>query len=249
MRRGGEDRIERWICGLLGALAVFEDELPALSWVAKRKGFMDRRIARIRRKLACIPYLGHRSHSFGEEKHQFRRGPTLTSRQLAEFEQHLAVGLPEGYRDFLCHVEGHGAAPFYGIMPWARCGLFAMNPRGDQPAGRGFTAAGAVHRSGDLFLHIIEAGCSDLVLMGVTGPLAGQIVIGNGEGFWGPDLSQAPDFLAWYERWLDAVAAQRDDRKPHLTSPGIAKVNRIGRGRAGLHGPGAERVSRPGAAP
>ena len=78
---------------------------------------MDHRIARIRRKLAAIPYQVHRSHSFGEEKHQFRRGPRLTSQQLGEFERRLAVELPGNYRDFLQHVEGHGAAPFYGIMP------------------------------------------------------------------------------------------------------------------------------------
>lgn len=185
---------------------------------------MDHRIARIRRKLAAIPYQAHRSHSFGEEEHQFRRGPRLTSRQLCKFERRLAVELPEGYRDFLQYVEGRGAAPFYGIMPPNRCRLFTMNPRGDGTPGRGFTPADALLHSGDVFLNIIEAGCSDLVLLGLTGPLANRIITGNVDGFWGPELSPAPDFLAWYEHWLDAIAAQRDDRKLHLTSPGIAKA-------------------------
>jgi hypothetical protein len=187
---------------------------------------MDHRINRIRRKLAFTPYQPYRSHSFGEEKHRFRRGPTLTNRQLTEFEHRLAIDLPECYRDFLRHVEGRGAGPFYGIMPPVLCRLFTMNSADHSATDHGFTRADAISRSRDLFLHIIEAGCSDLALMGVTGPLAGRVVIGNADGFWRPDLSPAPDFLAWYEHWLDAIAAQRDDRTLHLTSPGIAMARK-----------------------
>lgn len=39
------------------------------------------------------------------------------------------------------------------------------------------------------------------------------------DGFWGPSVSSAPDFLAWYERWLDHMAAGRDNRVLSLTSP------------------------------
>ncbi|MFC4883959.1 hypothetical protein ACFPK5_01975 [Streptomyces beijiangensis] len=55
--------------------------------------------------------------------------------------------------------------------------------------------------------------------MGVTGPLAGRMLHGNAAGFWGPDVSSAPDFLAWYERWLDHLAAGKDNRALELTSP------------------------------
>jgi len=109
-------------------------------------------------------------------------------------------------------------------MPPTHCQLFTMNPHGDQTQGRSFTPADALLHSGDLFLNIIEAGCLDLVLLGVTGTLTNRIVTGNADGFWGPELSPMPDFLAWYEQWLDAIAAQRDDRKIHLTSPGIAQA-------------------------
>lgn len=186
---------------------------------------MDHRIDRIRRKLALIPHQPHRSHSFGEERHQFRRGPKLTGRQIAELEHRLAITLPDGYRDFLRHVEGHGVAPFYGIMPPTDWRLFTMNPRRDRAA-RGFTPTDVLNRRRDLFLNIIEAGCSDLVLIGVTGPLTGRIITGNADGFWGPDLSPARDFPAWYEQWLDTITTGRDDRKLHLTSPGITKHQR-----------------------
>lgn len=185
---------------------------------------MDHRINRIRRKLASVPYHVQRSHSFGEETHQFQRGQRLTSRQVAEFEWHLGLELPADYRDFLRHIEGHGASPFYGVMPWNQCRLFTMNPPGSSPKGRGFTPAGTGRRPGEPFLHIIEAGCSDLVVIGMTGPLTGRVITGNGDGFWGPDVSPAPDFLGWYERWLDAIEAQLDDRQLHLTSPDIARA-------------------------
>ncbi|GHC93905.1 hypothetical protein GCM10010309_78690 [Streptomyces violaceochromogenes] len=74
-------------------------------------------------------------------------------------------------------------------------------------------------RRGDLFLHVIERGCSDLVLIGITGPLTGRVLIGNADGFWGPNVSSAPDFLAWYERWRDHMAAGQDNRALELTSP------------------------------
>jgi hypothetical protein len=101
-----------------------------------------------------------------------------------------------------------------------RCDLFTMDPQGDLGAPRGFTAANRRTAAGDLFLNIIEAGCSDLVLIGITGPLAGRILTGNSDGFWGPDVSSASDFLAWYERWLDHMASGCDNRALELTSPG-----------------------------
>ncbi|MFF9853357.1 SMI1/KNR4 family protein [Streptomyces litmocidini] len=52
-----------------------------------------------------------------------------------------------------------------------------------------------------------------------TDPLTGRVPTGNADGFWGPNVSSAPDFLAWYERRLDHMAAGRDERALQLTSP------------------------------
>ncbi|MFE0652557.1 hypothetical protein ACFVZH_28680 [Streptomyces sp. NPDC059534] len=46
------------------------------------------------------------------------------------------------------------------------------------------------------------------------------MIIGNTDAFWGPNVSSAPDFLAWYERWLDQMAAGQDNPALELTSPG-----------------------------
>ncbi|WP_328400203.1 hypothetical protein [Streptomyces sp. NBC_00390] len=120
-------------------------------------------------------------------------------------------------------VIGCGASPYYGLIPLQECTLFTMNPK-DTAAGpvgrpRGFSRAYRPTRRGDLFLHVVERGCSDLARIGVTGPLTGRMLIGNADGFWGPNVSSAPDFLAWYERWLDHMGAGRDNRALALTSP------------------------------
>ncbi|MFE2318151.1 SMI1/KNR4 family protein [Streptomyces sp. NPDC059441] len=180
---------------------------------------MDPRIARIRRKLAAIPFQALRSHSFGEEKHQFRLGPKLTSAHIAAFEAEHDIALPDPFRQFLRHDGGSGAAPFYGIMPVERWSLFVMNPAEEPGAPRGFDAAGRESRASDLFLHIIEMGCADVCLLGVTGPLTGRILIGNSDGYWGPNVSSATDFLDWYERWLNHMSDGRDNRALELTSP------------------------------
>ncbi|MFJ5607864.1 SMI1/KNR4 family protein [Streptomyces sp. NPDC093221] len=180
---------------------------------------MDSRIPRLRRKLAKVPFAPQRSHSFGEEKHQFRLAPPLSAIQVMRFEAEAQIELPVAYRAFLTELGGSGASPFYGLLPLKKCELFTMNPQGEHGSPRAFTETNRRRAEGDLFLNIIEAGCSDLVLLGITGPLTGRILTGNSDGFWGPDVSSASDFLAWYERWLDQMASGCDNRALELTSP------------------------------
>jgi hypothetical protein len=77
---------------------------------------MDSRIARIRRKLAKVPYLPCRSYSFGEEKHGFRLDPPISNAEASRFEVKHSVALPQPYRTFLTTLGGSGAAPFYGLL-------------------------------------------------------------------------------------------------------------------------------------
>jgi hypothetical protein len=77
---------------------------------------MDSRIARIRRKLAKVPYAALRSHSFGEDKHGFRLEPPLPDAKIAEFEADHHIELPDPYRSFLTTLGGGGASPFYGLL-------------------------------------------------------------------------------------------------------------------------------------
>ncbi|MFB7918151.1 SMI1/KNR4 family protein [Streptomyces sp. NPDC056061] len=180
---------------------------------------MDPRVPRLRRKLAAIPFQPLRSHSFGEEQHGFRLGPKLAEARVDAFEAEHDIVLPDAYRQFLTHIGGSGASPFYGLMPLERCSLLVMNPRGKPGAPRGFDGTGSGNHERDLFLHVIEMGCTDVCVIAVTGPLTGRVLTGNGDGYWGPNVSSATDFLDWYERWLDQMSAGRDNRALELTSP------------------------------
>lgn len=180
---------------------------------------MDPRIPRLRRKLAAIPFQPLRNHSFGEEQHKFSPGPKLAEARVAAFEAEHNIVLPDAYRQFLTHIGGSGAAPFYGLRPLEQCSLLVMNPRREQGTPRGFTSTAPGADERDLFLHIIEMGCTDICVLAVTGPLTGRVLIGNGDGYWGPNVSSATDFLDWYERWLNHMSAGRDNRALELTSP------------------------------
>jgi NAD(P)-dependent dehydrogenase (short-subunit alcohol dehydrogenase family) len=58
---------------------------------------------------------------------------------------------------------------------------------------------------------VVYRGCSDFTLLVVTGPGRGRLVEVNAEGFFAPHFHTDPDFLAWYERWLDfTLAGHRD---------------------------------------
>ncbi|MFJ3660185.1 SMI1/KNR4 family protein [Streptomyces sp. NPDC090119] len=179
---------------------------------------MDPRIPRVRRKLAAVPFQPLRSHSFGEESHRFRLGPRLSDRRIAAFEAEKSVTLPDAYRQFLLHIGGSGAGPFYGLLPLHKCVLLVMEPSPGPGEPRGFRPPSGA-QDGDLFLHFVEMGCSDVGLLALTGPLAGRVVTGNADSHWGPDVSSAQDFLAWYERWLDHMSRGRDNRALELTSP------------------------------
>ncbi|MFJ8668898.1 SMI1/KNR4 family protein [Streptomyces sp. NPDC093600] len=177
----------------------------------------------MRRELAKIPYQARRSHSACEERHQFRLGPRISPSEADAFETEHHIVLPAAYRAFLIELGGSGAGPFYGLLPLDECRLFTMNRKPSDGSPQGFTHVDhpdAVQR--DLFLHVIEMGCSDLCLIGVTGPLAGRVVTGNADGVWPPNVSSAPDFLSRYERWLDHMRDGKDNAALGLTSPATA---------------------------
>ncbi|MER5774115.1 SMI1/KNR4 family protein [Streptomyces sp. NPDC002039] len=181
---------------------------------------MDSRTSRIRSKLAKVPYQAQRSHSAGAWRHQFRVGPRLSSAQADAFEGEHHIELPPAYRKFLVELAGSGAGPFYGLLPLEECRLFTMDRQHPDGTPRGFHHVSHPDAlQGDLFLEIVEMGCSDLCLIGVTGPLTGRMLTGNADGFWAPNVSSARDFLFWYERWLDHMRDGKDNKALGLTSP------------------------------
>ena len=122
--------------------------------------------------------------------------PNVQSQTRLIFSVLAATGLAGG--DIGYH-EAHGSGTALGDPVEMRAVATAMRsgavgrtlyvgsrPQEEAESPRGFSCAGRLPHRGDLFLHIIEAGCTDLLLLGITGPLAGRVVTGNADGFWGP---------------------------------------------------------------
>ncbi|MFI8391891.1 SMI1/KNR4 family protein [Streptomyces sp. NPDC085540] len=87
---------------------------------------------------------------FGARGHGFRLGPVMREEQLRSLEADLGIGLPTQYRNFLLHVGGGGAGPYYGLMTptlsngewqWLGIGLaYPGQPTTAEFAGRPFVA-------------------------------------------------------------------------------------------------------------
>ncbi|MEH0975249.1 SMI1/KNR4 family protein [Micromonospora sp. CPCC 205546] len=172
---------------------------------------MDDRIARIQVKLAALP-----------PAEEAVLGPVLTEQQVSAFEELHGTRMPEEFRQFVTHIGHGGYGPTYGLLSMERwvSGAGGVNGNLAEPfpfvpdmhiaersagrrGGAAPTFAGAIA--------VVYRGCSDFTLLVVTGPGRGRLVEVNSEGFFTPHFHTDPDFLAWYERWLDfTLAGHRD---------------------------------------
>lgn len=169
---------------------------------------------------------------FGADSHRFRLAPPLPEHAVDAFERAHGVTLPLPYRAFITRL-GHGgpggsagAGPFYGLEPldgWA-LGLRG-NPAPDTLR-TPFAAVPGVgdpaywDRAGEPFtgtVTVSHQGCAHYSLLVVSGPARGRVTAAtvglspreatSSDAPTGPTFTDDPDFLAWYERWLDAVLA------------------------------------------
>lgn len=184
---------------------------------------IDSRIARVKQKLAQVQTTGQtHSDEFGVQKHQFRMNSTLSEDTLLAFEARHRIRLPEDYRTFLHTVGNGGAGPYYGILPleqWASgpdeldnealsrpCPLsehLPSTPNWQQmlPAPVGHPYQGTIT--------ICHQGGAYYGLLIVSGPAHGRVVYVDLDGQ-SPYFVREPDFLSWYERWLDETIGGYD---------------------------------------
>ncbi|RAY11958.1 hypothetical protein DPM19_26755 [Actinomadura craniellae] len=185
---------------------------------------MDERLRRIAAKLAIVPHLPGRSSSFGEERHRFRLGPPLAESEIVSFERRHGITLPAGYRAFLTILGHEGAGPYYGLLPLDRWDDVIRRTRPDRCLSRPFPfhpgrsygrdwldglAAETVDEPYVGTIALASMGCTYWSLLVVSGPARGRVVnvcLDRQP----PKFSPDPDFLTWYERWLDEIAAGRD---------------------------------------
>lgn len=180
----------------------------------------DPHLARVRRIMAKLESVRLRNLScFGSDTHGFRMNRPISDAELAEFETRHRIRLPSDYRAFLMHAGNGGAGPYYGIFSLEKWSDFAEWVLDEVP--EGFLARPCPLVPGrnqteqwasrpDVFspyqgtLSLGSQGCTYAMQLAVTGPYAGRVVYVDADG--GPPyMVHEPDFLSWYERWLDEL--------------------------------------------
>jgi HEAT repeat protein len=145
----------------------------------------------------------------------------LTEAAVSAFESRHGIRLPEDYRCFLLEAGGSGAGPYYGILPLERALDLATTVSGNVsddylakpfPLFPGMPAEEDWHETLHISrdeqfqgsIAIAHQGCSYYCLLVVSGPFRGRVVYICEDGGT-PYFVRSPDFLTWYERWLDEL--------------------------------------------
>lgn len=172
---------------------------------------------------------------FGARKHRYELSPPVSAETLARWEADFQVELPEAYRVFLTRLGEQGAGPFYGLdSPWALsrrspearagygawmrapCTLVEDLAQGGPDDTRWLERLGGpdweerfdrdAWSPSQGTLSLVQVGCGEELVLVLNGPLRGR-VFQLCEVSQVPLLHEAPDFLAWYEDWLEGVVA------------------------------------------
>lgn len=194
---------------------------------------LETRISRVLNKLS--DYRARYPKLCKQERHGFRLGPPLREDDLNGFEKKFEVKLPEAYRQFLLIGGDGGAGPIYGLLSFKEWSEQALG--GEKYFGKGYLSrpcpiwpympecVGEDVRPITIWKHlgegtitIAEAGCCKSLLLIVTGKYQGRVVYIDEEENGAPYMTTDHDFIAWYERWVDALLQGWDVR---CFGPGI----------------------------
>lgn len=174
---------------------------------------IDRILKKFRRVREQFP------DDLGAETHRYELNPPIEEQVLLDFEAEHGVRLPEEYRTFLLYAGNGGAGPYYGIAPFEKssdlCGSVS-DGNGEEDLSLPCPLYFRMKRSDDWenefegvppyqgTLYLGSQGCSYSMLLIVTGEFRGRIVYIDEDGQT-PFVTYEPDFLTWYERWLDEL--------------------------------------------
>ncbi|MGW6982008.1 HEAT repeat domain-containing protein [Streptomyces sp. NPDC054932] len=179
---------------------------------------MDDIVARIHTKLsaACSEPVP-RPRTFVRAPGGRRLGPPLSEQRVAAFEAVHGARLPAGYRTFLREVGNGGIGPDCGLLPLTRWRVrdipdarqqlarpFALDPARAIPEQWALCAEQADPYAGTHL--VVNRGCLEMTLLVITGPARGRLLDANlGDLATPPTFLPQPDFLTWYEHWLDGL--------------------------------------------
>jgi HEAT repeat protein len=180
----------------------------------------EAQLLRVRRILDKLKQVRTRRLSyFGSDNHCFRLNDRLGEADLEAFEQTHRIRLPSDYRAFLQHGGNGGAGPYYGIYPLDKCNDLAdwvMEERPDDFLVRACPLHPDLKPTEDWAEQFGDAspyqgtlslgtrGCTYMMQLVLTGPYSGRVVYADADGH-PPYMIREPDFLSWYERWLDEL--------------------------------------------
>jgi HEAT repeat protein len=183
-------------------------------------------VARIQQKLGQA-----RDAGLAPDGHTgLRLGSVLSEQAVRGFEDTHGILLPDEYRQFVTQIGGSGAGPYYGILPlddWDSATWsgkeqlpddFLARPSPLMPENR---CPPSTFSSPDLApgldpldqftqgaIVIAHMGCAYYALLIVSGPARGRIVyIEYGDPLEFVYFPDNPNFLSWYERWVDELLA------------------------------------------
>ena len=176
------------------------------------------RIERILRKLKEVRGKGLKC--FGSDSHRFRLNTRLNEQTIVRFEKEQGITLPSDFRSFLKLAGNGGAGPYYGITKLEQCYDLADWMSDDRPSNLLAMPSPlhpAMNRDNDWMSQFTDCispyqgtiaigtqGCTYEVGLIVTGSFAGRVVYLDADGQ-APYVTREPDFLSWYERWLDEL--------------------------------------------
>lgn len=176
---------------------------------------MDPRIERVLEKLKEAKR--SRAECFGSECHGFRLQPPLSETAIEKFEGEHNIRLPDDFRLFLLEAGSSGAGPYYGLLPMERWAEHLSEEPGPQTLAspcplRHKEEYPSVEADASLqgTLAVVHQGCVYYALLVVSGEHRGRIVYIDLDGSGSPYFVDNPDFMSWYERWLDELLAGYD---------------------------------------
>lgn len=166
----------------------------------------------------------------GADGAALRLDPPMTEPEVAAFEAARGITLPADYRAFVTTLGRGGPGPYHGLRPPSGWRDFAdmwldaapddwlarpcplapgPNPLPEWPEDDDISPEAAAMYQGIMALG--TRGCSYAMGLVITGAARGRVVYLDAAHDEPPYVVRDADFVAWYDRWLDARRVGRAD--------------------------------------